>query len=115
MRNWFKKKKVAESKSYRTPEIDHTYTQSAAWNDWDAEKAIEEGYKSNVPTYSCVKKLMDSIASVPLVVEVKTGDEWEAQPNHPLQILLNNPNEDMSTAELIKLWVAHKDLAGNAY
>ena len=104
-----------EKKSYRTTEIDRSYSNSATWNDWDVDKAIDEGYKSSVPVYSCVKKRMDSVASIPLVVEVKRGDEWEAQPNHPLQILLDAPNPDMTTDELVKMMIGHLDLAGNAY
>jgi len=116
-KRFFTKKKVSQSieKSYTSAEVENIYTKAAQWNDWDSSKAIEEGYKSAVPVYACVKKRMDSIASIPLVVEVKSGDEWEAQPNHPLQMLLDNPNPEMTTSTLTKLMVAHLDLAGNAY
>ncbi|MDB4277803.1 phage portal protein [Gammaproteobacteria bacterium] len=104
-----------EKKSYRSNEVDRTYTTNAEWSDWDVDKAVVDGYKSSVPVFSCIKKRADSVASIPLVVEAKVGDEWEAVPNHPLQILLNSPNPDMSTAELMKYMVTHLDLAGNAF
>lgn len=116
-KRFFTKKKVAQSveKSYTSSEVENIYTRAAQWSDWDSSKAIEEGYKSSVPVYACVKKRMDSIASIPLVVEVKGGEEWEPSPNHPLQILLDNPNPEMSTSDLMMLMSSHKDLAGNAY
>ena len=116
-KRFFTKKKVAQSveKSYTSSEVENIYTRAAQWSDWDSSKAIEEGYKSSVPVYSCVKKRMDSIASIPLVVEVKSGEEWEPSPNHPLQMLLDNPNPEMSTSDLMMLMSSHKDLAGNAY
>lgn len=116
-KRFFTKKKVAQSveKSYTSSEVENIYTRAAQWSDWDSSKAIEEGYKSSVPVYACVKKRMDSVSSIPLVVEMKSGDKWEASPNHPLQMLLDNPNPEMTTGTLIRLMVSHLDLAGNAY
>ena len=116
-KRFFTKKKVAQSveKSYTSSEVENIYTRAAQWSDWDSSKAIEEGYKSSVPVYACVKKRMDSVSSIPLVVEVKSGDEWEPSPSHPLQVLLDNPNPEMTSGTLIRLMVAHLDLAGNAY
>ncbi len=113
----FKKKVTAQSieKSFRSSEVENMYGKVAQWTDWDSLKAVDEGYKSSVPVYACVKKRMDSVSSIPLVVEVKRGDEWEAQPKHPLQLVLNKPNPDMDTGTLMRLMVSHLDLSGNAY
>lgn len=107
--------KPQEKKSYRSNEVDRTYTSTAEWSDWDVDKAISEGYKSSVPVYASIKKRADSIASIPLVVETKSGEGWEPSPNHPLQTLLDNPNPDMSTSEMMKYLVTALDLAGNGF
>ena len=116
-KRFFTKKKLTQSieKSYTSSEVENIYTKAAQWVDWDSSKAIEEGYKSSVPVYACVKKRMDSVSSIPLVVEVKSGDDWEPSSSHPLQMLLDNPNPEMTSGTLVRLMVAHLDLAGNAY
>tara|TARA_R110000744_G_scaffold373722_1_gene486063 strand:- start:725 stop:1999 length:1275 start_codon:yes stop_codon:yes gene_type:complete len=93
----------------------NNYSSTANWSTWDAKKAIEEGFKSSVPVFSCIKKRYDAVSSIPWVVETLNGDEWEATPNHPLQTLIDSPNPEMSTGELMRLLMAHLDLAGNGY
>ena len=88
-----------------------TYT--AAWSNFDANKASTEGYKAVPWVYASVKKRSDAVASVPLVVEEFIKGEWVANPIHPLQQLLNNPNPHMDTGELMRLFVTHLDLSGN--
>lgn len=91
------------------------YTRIPAWTNWDTEAAINEGYKASAWVYACVKRRADSVASVPLVVEVKNGKEWEPAPNHPLQRLLDEPNPEMDMAELMRLTMCHLDLGGNSF
>lgn len=93
----------------------NNYSSVAQWNDWDAKKAVEEGFKSSVPVFSCIKKRYDAVSSVPWCVEILQGDEWIKTPSHPLQRLLDNPNPEMSTGELMRLLICHLDLAGNAF
>jgi HK97 family phage portal protein len=84
------------------------------WSYWDAEKAITEGFKQSVPVFACIKKRYEAICSLPFVVEVKQGDEWIPEPNHPLQRLLDNPNPLMDGSALKRQMLCHLDLAGNA-
>ena len=91
------------------------YSSVATWSDWNTEKAIREGFKSSVPVFACIKKRYDAITSLPLVVQTFQADEWTPQPNHPLQILLDNPNPQMSSSELLRFMMTHLDLGGNAY
>ena len=46
---------------------------TASWNDWDAKKAVEAGFKSSVPVFSCIKKRYDAVSSIPWVVETLNG------------------------------------------
>lgn len=93
----------------------NNYSSNASWNDWDAQKAVEEGFKSSVPVFACIKKRYDAVSSIPWVVETLVGDEWKATPSHPLQRLLDNPNPEMSSGELWRLLICHLDLAGNGF
>lgn len=85
------------------------------WSDWDSRKAVIEGYKSVAWVYACINKRADALASIPLVVEVRRGQDWEVAPQHPLQTLLDYPNPDMDRGELVRMMSAHLDLDGNAY
>jgi HK97 family phage portal protein len=112
---WSKTKEII-LKSIPTAVVSDWITRSPQWTTWDAQTAIREGYKSNPWVYACIKLRADSVASVPLVVEQLTGEDWEAvEKNHPLQKLLNNPNSGIDSGELRRLLVTHLDLAGNAY
>ena len=116
MWNPFKKKAVAsaiEEKGFDSR--NNNYSSVAQWNDWDAKKAVEEGFKSSVPVFSCIKKRYDAVSSVPWCVETLVGEEWEKTPSHPLQRLLDNPNPEMSAGELWRLLICHLDLAGNGF
>jgi len=93
----------------------NNYSSVASWSKWDAKKAVEEGFKSSVPVFACIKKRYDAVSSIPWVVEQLVGDEWQATPSHPLQRLLDNPNPEMSTGELMRLLICHLDLAGNGF
>lgn len=91
-------------------------TGRAFWNKFDAQTAITEGFQSNPWVYACVKKRGDAAASVPLIVQQRKGEEWATVPaNHPLQRLIDRPHQDIDKCELIRLFVCHADLAGDAY
>lgn len=83
--------------------------------DWDADEAIEGGYKANTWVFRAVRAKMDNASKVPIVVRERTGEnEFEPAPQHPLQELLDRPNPFMSRQDLIERLVAHIDLSGNA-
>lgn len=83
--------------------------------DWSVETAISEGYNASAIVYACIEKRASLIASVPWVVKQKRGDVWEDVPNHPLSMLINNPNIDQSWYELIYAASQNLDLAGSAF
>jgi HK97 family phage portal protein len=85
------------------------------WSDWNTDTASKEGYKSVAWVYACVKLRANSVASVPLMVERYIGGEWQADERHPLHRLLYSPNPDLDKNEIMRLFVTHLDLAGNAY
>lgn len=86
-----------------------------AWTDWGSEAATKEGYKASAWVYRSIAMRANAVASVPFVVESFKAGEWQREPNHPLQMLLDNPNPEMGQGELMRLLTTHLDLAGNGY
>lgn len=81
---------------------------------WNADKAVEEGLKVNAWVYSAIGKVASAVASVPLVLERRAGDNWEPETGHDIQRLLNRPNAFMGRQDLNERWAQHMQLAGNA-
>ncbi|MHA0041516.1 phage portal protein [Deinococcus sp. PEB2-63] len=81
---------------------------------WNADKAVDEGLKVNPWVYSAVGKVAGAVASVPLVLERKQGDQWQPDPGHEIQALLNRPNPFMGRQDLNERWGQYMLLAGNA-
>lgn len=82
--------------------------------DWTTEKAISEGMKASTWVYTACRKISTAFASVPLVVQKRVGDEWQPDPQHPLQALLDRPNPFMSRQDMMERWALHLELGGNA-
>lgn len=103
-------------KSLTLPESQPNWALYAHHNkDWNIENAILEGYNASAIVYACVEKRAKLIASVPWKVQTKKSDEWEDSPNHPLQLLIDNPNIDQSWYELIYSASQNIDLAGSSF
>lgn len=103
------------TKSVSTAALIPPGSRQVQFQDWDAEKAITEGYKSSTWVYVCINLRMKSVASVPWRVEQRMNGEWVDSPNHPLQAILTQPNPEMDFNELMRLSMSQLDLAGNTY
>ena len=67
---------------------------------WSTQKAIDEGQKRNSWVFTAISKVSTGLASVPLLLEKRSGENWEAQPEHELQQLLNRPNPFMGRQDV---------------
>lgn len=83
----------------------------AVYNNWSAEKAINEGYKSHAVVYACVRRLALDVASVPWRVVV---GEDESQ-THRGAKLIARPNPRFAWSDLMELLALDLNLAGNGY
>lgn len=80
------------------------------------DRMVKEANNKNIWVYACVKKIAQAAASVPLLVYQKdSSGELTEVPNHPLQLLLDKPNESTSRNDFMEAWTAFLMLAGNAY
>lgn len=84
------------------------------YSKWDAEQAIEQGYKASTYVYKSIERKAAAAASVPWKVYKLKSDKWEEVPGHPIEALLDQPNPFMDRAVMIERMTAHLDLAGNA-
>lgn len=84
------------------------------WSDWDGDRATQEGLKRSTWVYASVDRIATLISSVPLKIQRKKGDNWEDEPDHPIQGILNRPNDFMTGTEIAERWTQHMLLSGNA-
>jgi len=102
-----------ELKSFTLPQLTANWRlYGQGQTNWDAKKAVTEGYQSSAVVYACVEKRAKLIASVPWYV--KLGDEL-APDNHPLARLLKRPNSDQSLYEFMYSLSQTLDLTGNSF
>jgi phage portal protein BeeE len=57
---------------------------------------------------------MKAVASVPLVVQQRSGDEWQTVRDHELKDLIERPNPHESMDYIVQMAMAHLNLRGNA-
>lgn len=88
---------------------------------WSEETAAAEALKVSGWVFVCAALRCDAVASLPIKLQVRRGDEWEdAAPashrsaaKHPLLQLLEQPNGDMTRAEFLQRCVLSLDFGGN--
>ena len=85
--------------------------------DWSTELAIQQGVEANTWVYACVQTICDAVSSVGWVVEEYDDDEkvWLANPDHPLQTLLDYPNRFMDRQHVMDCLVMNLELGGNGF
>ena len=83
------------------------------FSNWDTSKAVNEGFKASVWVYAAVFKLMQAVGSIPWVAEEKRGDTWEPNEEHPLSLLMQEPNSYMDGNTVMQRLTAHMFLGGN--
>lgn len=77
-----------------------------------SKEAIKAGQAGIV--FACIRLLADTATSVPLHVFARRGDDWEHVPQHPLQVLLDNPNSRLTRRRIYYRAVQHLQMTGNA-
>lgn len=111
LKNFFQK----NNNCYKNNEIKSYYQPlgKAVWSDRNYEMFAREGYIKNVVGYKCVSMLARSASSVKLMIyDKKTNKKIE---NHPLELLLNNPNPTQNGYEFFESLYSYKLLSGNTY
>lgn len=84
-------------------------------SDWNTSSAIRDGLKASTWVYACVRRKARTASSVPLVVQRWNGESWQREENHPLELLLSDPNQHLTGQSLLRYLVYHLELGGEAY
>lgn len=68
------------------------------------------------PVYSCIRVLQESVGQLPFNLFKTSGTSRKKAENHDIQrLLVNGPNDFMTTQEWVEVLIAHLCLAGNHY
>ena len=81
------------------------------WFDTSWKTLVDEIYLINSAVAQCILKLTLGFPEPPPQVMVKD----DPQPQHPLQLLLNRPNPQMSHSELMVYTIVYRAVGGNVY
>jgi HK97 family phage portal protein len=81
------------------------------------EEISKEGYSYNAEVFASVRKLAQSVASVPykIIEHLPNGETVEVPQSHPLHRLLRRPNDYQSWQELVEAYASFYVLQGNSY
>jgi len=84
--------------------------------EWDSDRAIKEGAKINVWVYTACSLRAEAISRIPwrVMTRPNAGGEWEPEPGHPLETLIEYPNQYMTRQDLVERLCWHLDTGGNA-
>ena len=80
---------------------------------WSEATAIRDGLEDCSWVYVCLTLIARTASSVPWIVEQRRGQSWRRVEGHPLELLLAQPNEYWTAADLMDLvrrW--HRESAG---
>lgn len=83
---------------------------------WDTKKAVTDGFEVSTLVYRCCVIWMQCVASVPWLAYTRgkgADAPWEPAPDHPLSLLVDQPNTQQSFQEVVQLVTAHMQLGGN--
>ena len=86
------------------------------WVSLEYKSYVNEGYKSLVWVYRCVREIAEAVSSVPWeVYEVQPDGTERPLPGHALEKLLKAPNRIMDGTQLFEAWSVYLLLAGTAF
>lgn len=102
-------------KSYRTYELMPPVSWVPRWSEFNSRQAIRDGFKRSVWVYACAKLRANNIASIPWTVEKRVQGDWDKDPNHELQRIIDKPCPSYDWSDIIRRTVMGCDLSGDGY
>ncbi len=86
------------------------------WASLGYKDYVNEGYKSLVWVYRCVREIAEAVSSVPWeVYEVRADGTERLLLGHPLEKLLKVPNRIMDGTQLFEAWTVYLLLSGTSF
>lgn len=81
--------------------------------DFDPTTAIVKGYKASAWVFACINRIATAASTVPWRVYKRTPDDWEPLDSHPLEDMMETPNQKMTRQSLMYFEVAWLLAVGN--
>lgn len=109
--------KAADATDYGISLVPRFWT-SILWKfDNTYPELSRKAFGSNSIVYACLRLLCQSVAEPPLLAytESGNGELTPLQTTHPIQMLLDRPNELMTQFEMLELIEIHLALTGGSY
>ena len=111
----FKRNKPVSQKSYAAYELMPYVSWIPKWSEFDAQRAVRDGYKRSTWVYACVRLRAANASQVPWIIERETPEGWVEVEDHPLKQLLRRPNPAYDWSEMMRRFVFAMDLTGDAW
>lgn len=74
------------------------------WETGTTQRYVSEGWSKSPVVFACVLAIADSVSTARLQAVLDVGDgEYETADDHPMQVLLDSPNESMDQAEFLQV------------
>ena len=86
------------------------YGSRASFDSWEDQLNQYKGW-----VYPAVNAIAEEVATFEPQVKQRTADGYEIIPNHPLTMLLKNPNNKQSSYEFFYLLALQLNITGNAF
>jgi len=92
-------------------------TSKATWTKPGTQQMLLEGYEGNSWVFACIRKKMQAVGSVPLILQEfqKELGYKDFIGQHPLKKLLENPCPGVTGAQLIKIIQGQFDIQGEFF
>lgn len=105
----------AQKASQVGPLIARLVAGNAVWSQRDFAQLAKEGYQQNAVVNACVAKIAQAVATIPVCAYQMQGKKKIEIEDHPVLLLLKQPNPEQDYVSLISSFVSHYKITGNAY
>lgn len=74
-----------------------------------------DGFKNQVIAKHAIEEVAEAVATIPMKLQAKSGDEWEDVDQHPFLDLMDAPNPTQTKTEYLEAEVGYYLLAGDVF
>jgi len=105
-------KALFQKRNYAISDVWETKLGQPVYSKISVQNAVKEGYSINPTVNRCVFLITKAVCGIPWVVQNEEGEDLY---DHPLSVLMANPNPTISVDDMTELVTSWIELTGNAY
>ncbi len=115
MRDWFRSF-LSKFTSQGFGTLPGFTAKAPTWSSLRYRDYVKEGYQSLIWVYRCVREIAEAVSSVPWkAYKIAEDGTRIPQPGHPLERLLQKPNDIMTGPAFFDAWATFFLLSGNSF